>query len=177
MAEGDGLGTLQMGVAGHDGGGVLGCLLADHLDQLDDIRLQRAAVIPEGQADIQGHLIVPAAAGMQPLAGVADPGGQGLLDEGVDVLGVGVDLQLAGGQIVGDGRQPVEDVLTVLLGDDALLGEHGSMDAAAPHILCDHPLVKTDGRVEIVDTRIDRFGKTAFPELFCHCCILFILMS
>ena len=156
VAEGDGLGPLQMGVAGHDGGGVLRRLLADDLHQLDDAALQHLAVVPQGQPDIQRHLIVPAAAGVQPLARVADAGGQGLLHKGVDVLGVGVDLQLAGSQIIRDGSQTVEDVLAVLLGDDALLCQHGGMDAAAAHILRDHPLVKADGRVEVVDARIDR---------------------
>ena len=38
------------------------------------------------------------------------------------------------------------------------------MYAAAPHILCDHPLVKADGRVEIIDARIDRLGKRPFQS-------------
>ena len=72
MAEGDGLGALQVGVTGHDGGGVLGGLLADDLDQLHDVSLQGVAVVPQSQADVQRHLVVPAAAGVQALAGVAD---------------------------------------------------------------------------------------------------------
>ena len=40
--------------------------------------------------------------------------------------------------------------------------------AAAPHILGDHPLIKADGGVEIVDARVHRLGKAAFPQLFCH---------
>ena len=52
------------------------------------------------QADVQRDLIVAAAPGVQALTGVTDAGGQRLLDEGVDVLGVGVDLQLAGSQII-----------------------------------------------------------------------------
>ena len=168
VAEGNGLGALQVGVAGHDGGGVLGSLLADDLYQLDDVGLQCMAVVPQGQADIQRHLIVPAAAGVETLACVADAGGQSLLHKGMDVLGVGVDGEGAGGQIIGDGGQTAQDVLTVFFRDDALLGQHGGVDAAAPHILCDHPLVEADGRVEVVDAGIDRLGETALPKLFCH---------
>ena len=84
------------------------------------------------------------------------------------ILGVGVDLQLAGSQIVGDGSQTVEDILTVFLGDDALFGQHRGVHTAAPHILGDHPLIKADGGVEIVDARVHRLGKAAFPQLFCH---------
>ena len=168
MAKGDGLSPLQVGVAGHDGSGVLRRLFADDLDQLHDIALQHVAVVPQGQADIQSHLVVAAAAGVQPLAGIADAGGEGLLHKGVHILGVGVDLQLAGSQIVGDGSQTVEDILTVFLGDDALFGQHRGVHAAAPHILGDHPLIKADGGVEIVDARVHRLGKAAFPQLFCH---------
>ena len=168
MTESDGLGTLQVGVAGHDGGGVLRRLFAEDPDQLHDVSLQGLAVVAEGQADVQCHLIVAAAAGVQTLAGIADAGGEGLLHEGMHVLGVGVDLQRTGRQIVGDGSQTVEDVLTVLFRDDALLGQHRGVHAAAAHILRDHALVEPDGRVEVVDAGVHRFGKTAFPELFCH---------
>ena len=49
MAEGDGLGALQVGIAGHDGGGVLAGLPADDLDELHDVGLQGVAVVPEGE--------------------------------------------------------------------------------------------------------------------------------
>ena len=168
VAEGDGLGALQVGVTGHDGGGVLGGLPADDLDQLHDVSLQGVAVVPQSQADVQRHLVVPAAAGVQAFAGVADAGGEGLLHEGMDVLGVGVDGEGAGGQVIRDGGQTAQNILAVLLRDDALLCQHGGVDAAAAHILRDHPLVEADGRVEVVDTGIDRLGETALPKLFCH---------
>ena len=172
VAKGDGLGTLQMCVAGHDGGGVLTGLFADDLDELHNVGLQGVAVVPQGQADIQRHLIVAAAAGVQPLAGVADAGGEGLLHKGVHILGTRVDLQPAGCQIVGDGSQTVEDVLTVLFRDDALLCQHGGVHAAAAHILRDHALVEADGGVEVVHAGIHGLGKTALPELFCHSLLL-----
>ena len=42
------------------------------------------------------------------------------------------------------------------------------MDAAAAHILRDHPLVEADGGVEVVDAAVHRLGKPTLPELFCH---------
>ena len=173
MAEGDGLGPLQVGIAGHDGGGVLAGLPADDLDELHDVGLQSVAVVPQGQADVQCHLIVAAAAGVQALAGIADAGGEGLLHKGVHILGIGVDLQFAGGQVIRDGGQTVEDILTVLFRDDALLGQHGGVNAAAAHILRDHALIKPDGGVEVVHAGIHGLGKTALPELFCHSFILY----
>ena len=174
VAEGDGLGALQVGVTGHDGGGVLGGLPADDLDQLHDVSLQSVAVVPQSQTDVQRHLVVPAAAGVEALAGVADAGGEGLLHEGMDVLGVGVDGEGAGGQVICDGGKTAQNIFAVLLGDDALLCQHGGVNAAAAHILRDHPLVEADGRVEVVDAGIDRLGETALPKLFCHCNIPFI---
>ena len=85
------------------------------------------------------------------------------LHKGMHILGGGVDLQSAAGQIVRNGGQPFQDGLAVLRGDDALLGQHGGVDAAAPHILGDHPLVKADGGVEVVDPGIDRLCKAALP--------------
>ena len=168
VAEGDGLGPLQVGVAGHHRVGIFAGFFADGADQACDQPLEPGALIPQGEADVQGHLVVAAAAGVQPLACVPDPGGEGLLHKGVDVLGVGVDLQLARGQIIGDGGQPPQDGLAVGLRDDALPGQHGGVDAAALHVLGNHPLVKPDGRVEIIDAGVHRLGKAAFPELFSH---------
>ena len=168
MAKGDGLGALQVGVAGHNSGGILRRLPADDLDELHDVSLQGVAVIPQGQADIQRHLIVAAAAGVQALACIADAGGQGLLHEGMHILGVGVDLQRTACQIVGNGGQPAEDILAVLFGDDALLGQHSGVDPAAAHILRDHALIEPDGGVEVVDAAVHRLGKPTLPELFCH---------
>ena len=110
---------------------------------------------------------------MQPLARIADAGGEGLLHKGVHILGARVDLQPAGCQIVGDGSQTVEDVLTILFRDDALLCQHGGVHAAAAHILRDHALVEADGGVEVVHAGIHGLGKTALPELFCHSFILY----
>ena len=52
---------------------------------------------------------------MQAFAGVADAGGEGLLHEGMDVLGVGVDGESAGGQVIRDGGQTAQNILAVLL--------------------------------------------------------------
>ncbi len=157
-----------MGVAGHHRGGVLSGFFAQHPDQIGDQALQGVAVIPQGQPDIQGHLVVPAAAGVETLARVPDPGGKGLFHKGVDVLGGGVDFQGAAGQVVGDGSQSAQNRLAVLLRDNALTGQHGGVDTAALHVLGNHPLVEPDGGVKIVHTGVNRLGKAAFPELFCH---------
>ena len=86
-----------------------------------------------------------AAPGVQALTGVTDAGGQRLLDEGVDVLGVGVDFQCAAVQIVQNGVQTLVNIVHILPGDDALSAQHGRVDEAALNILLDHPRVEADG--------------------------------
>ena len=92
VAEGHGLGTLQVGVAGHDVPCALLGLVAKHGDKFFYLALNMLAGDAQVQADVQRDLIVAAAPGVQALTGVTDAGGQRLLDEGVDVLGVGVEM-------------------------------------------------------------------------------------
>ena len=89
-----------MRVAGHNVACTFLGLVAQHGDQLFDLALDVLAGLPQIQADVQRYLVVAAAAGVQPLASIAHAGGEGLLHKGVDILGVGVDLQRTGVQIV-----------------------------------------------------------------------------
>ena len=100
MAEGHGLGALQMGVTGHDILSALFGLIAQHGDQLFDLALDMLAGFPQIQADVQRYLVVSAAAGVQPLTGITHAGSQGLLYKGVYILGVGVNFQCAAVQIL-----------------------------------------------------------------------------
>ncbi len=67
--------------------------------QFQQLALNVGGGFPQVEAEVQRHLVVAAAAGVQPLARIAHAGGQGLLHEGVDILGVGVDFQRAAVQI------------------------------------------------------------------------------
>ena len=145
MAEGHRLGALQMGVAGHNVACTLLGLVTKHVDKLFDLALDMLAGGTQVQPDIQRHLVVAAAAGVQPLARIADAGGQRLLDEGMHILGVGGDLQCAAVQILQNRVQTFVDIVHILLGDDTLSAQHGRVDEAALNILLDHPRVKADG--------------------------------
>ena len=100
---------------------------------------------------------------MQPLAGIANALGEGLLDEGVDVLGGGVDGEVALVQVHEDVLQPVQNGGPVLFADDALLAQHGGVGHAAVDVLAVHPGVKPDAGVEIVHAGIDGLGKPPLP--------------
>ena len=72
MGEGDGLRTLEMGVAGHNGLGVLGSHFAQRVHEAQ----HQCADFLDFTADIQTHverdLIVSRACGVQALARVTD---------------------------------------------------------------------------------------------------------
>ena len=165
VAEGHRLGPLQVGVAGHDIVGALGGLVADGPDQFFDLALDVGGSFPQVEAQIQRHLVVAAAAGVQPLARIPHPGGEGLFYEGVDILGGGVDLQRAAVQIIQDAVQAPVDVLYVLFRDDALPSQHGGVDQAALDILLDHPRVEADGGVEVIDAAVDGLAGAPLPKL------------
>ena len=105
MAEGHRLGDLQMGEAGHHGVGVLfGQIEQGRLQALD----QGQQFVDGGaqpQAHVGGDLVVARAAGVQPLAGVADQGGEAFFDVQVDVFQVERPFELAGADFVQDLRQ------------------------------------------------------------------------
>ena len=165
MAEGHGLGPLQMGVAGHDVPCALLGLVAKHGDKFFYLALNMLAGGTQVQADVQRDLIVAAAPGVQALTGVTDAGGQRLLDEGVDVLGVGVDFQCAAVQIVQNRVQTLVNIVHILPGDDALSAQHGRVDKAALNILLDHPRVEADGGVKIVYAAVNGLAGPALPKL------------
>jgi len=106
------LGALQVGVRGHDGVGVVrrpGEQYALQDGQRSVLPLDHP---PQVQAHVGDHLIVAAAPGMQPGAGVADQLGQPALDGHVHVLvgvagheGAGLDLAADGGEAILDGLE------------------------------------------------------------------------
>ena len=112
---------------------------AQHRYKVLQLGLDGGAVLAQGQAHIQGHLVVAAAGGVQALARVADAGGQFPLHKGVDVLGVGVDGESAGVQVRQDGFEARDDLLAFAFVDDAALPQHGGVGHAALDVLVVHP--------------------------------------
>ena len=145
VAESNGLGTLQMSIAGHDVTGPFFGLVTQHGNQFFNLALDMLAGFPQIQADVQCHLVVAAAAGVQPLTGITHAGSQGLLYKGVYILGVGVNFQCAAVQILQNRVQPLVNIVHILLGDNPLTAQHGRVYQAALDILPNHPRIKADG--------------------------------
>ena len=95
MGQGHGLGLLQMGIAGHDGGQML---LSDGEQSVHEILEQILGLqnrLFHIHVSVQRHLVVAAAAGVKPLARLADALNEQFFHIHMNVLGVGFKLHLA----------------------------------------------------------------------------------
>ena len=165
MAEGDGLGPLQMGVARHDRGLVFLRLIAYNRGEGFGQVRQRVDFIPQIHAEIQRHLIVAASRGVELFAHIPEALGQHLLDEHVDILGLHIDLQCAGAKIVQDRVQAVNERVGLILCDDPPGAQHRRVGHGAGDILPCHAAVKGDGRVEVVSKLRRRRLRPPCPKL------------
>ena len=116
-----------MSVARHNRIEILAALCRQRLhkakDQLDDL----LDLLLDVQTHIECNLIVSRTAGVQTLAGITDALGQQLLDVHVDVLVIERELNLAVLNILEDALQTFDDLFGLMLLDDALLAQHGSV--------------------------------------------------
>jgi hypothetical protein len=102
MAERDGLGGLHMGEAGHRIGGVHRGAIGQGPHQVGELPVQPVDRVADPEAEIGGDLVVARAAGVQPLAGLADARGQPRLDVHVDVFEPDVEREAAGLDLLAD---------------------------------------------------------------------------
>ena len=164
VGEGGGLGPLHMGVARHDGLQVGLRLLDEHLLQVQHHVDDLGDLLLDIQPEIHRHLVVAAAAGVQPLAGVPDALGEHGLDVHVDVLVLQGELHLSGVDVRQDDLQTLDDLFRLVLLNDALLAQHGGVGDGAGDILFVHPGVEGDGRVEVVDQCVGLFLEPSSPK-------------
>ena len=127
MCKGRRLCALQMGVARHNRIEILTALYSQRLhkakDQLDDL----LDLLLDVQTHIECNLIVSRTAGVQTLAGITDALGQQLLDVHMDVLVIERELHLAVLDILQNALKTLNDLFGLMLLDDALLTQHGSV--------------------------------------------------
>jgi len=163
VAEGGGLGPLQVGVAGHDGVGVLLGPLHQHLLQIQNLVDDDGDFLLHIQPGVHRHLVVPGPGGVQALARVADALGEQGLNVHVDVLVIHREFHLVGLDVGQDGLQAVYNGLHLVLLDDALLAQHLGVGDGAGDVLLVQPGVKLDGGVKVVHQCVCLFLKSSCP--------------
>ena len=105
------------------------------------------------QPEVGGHLVVAAAGGVQALARVPDALGKQRLNVHVNVLVVQGELHLVILNIRQNGLESVDDLLCLMLLNDAGLAQHMGMGDGAADVLLVQPGVKADGGVKVVDQK------------------------
>jgi len=165
VGEEHGLGPLEVGVAGHDH-------LAIGLRQVEKRRLQAtqggqhaADGVLQVEAQVGGHLIVAGASGVQAVGSRADLLPQAGLDVHVNVFQLAPELEPAGLDLIAYLRQAAHDGLAVLLGDDALLGQHAGVSDGAGDVVPPQSPVDVDGGGEGLGSRVGGLGEAGSPNL------------
>ena len=128
-------------------------------------RVEAVDLAAQPQPHVGGDLVVAAAAGVQPLAGVADQRRQPGLDVEVHVLELQLPLEAAGFDLVADLRHAALDVVEVGLGDDPLRGQHGGVRQAAGDVGLPQPLVEADAGGVALDEFAHRLAEQCRPGL------------
>ena len=165
LGEEDGLGPLQVGVAGNDGVRVGLRLVGDDGDERPELRLDLAALLPEPEAKVQGHLVVAAAGGVELLAHIPQPLREDLLHEHVDVLRGGVKGELAALQVLQHAHEALRQLVPLRGAQDAALCQHGRVGQGAHDILAVHAAVKAEGGVEVIRRLIQLSRRPTGPHL------------
>src|SRR5690606_34125648 len=143
VAESHRLGSLKVGKARHDG-------LGFALGQVQQTGLQAGQLfgnhvdfVPQVQADVGGHLVIPATTGVQLLAGDADAVGQPGFDVHVYVFHAYGPFEATGFDVFLRAFEPLDDLVSLGIGEHTHFRQHGGVSNGAGNIMVVQPLVKT----------------------------------
>ena len=164
MPHRDRLRALKVSVARHDEIRRLFRPFGDHAEKVKERRSELFALVKKKESKIERDLVVSAPAGVKPLSGVARASCELALNEGVDVLGVHVDLQRAAFKLREDLFKRGNDLFAFAFVDYSLPPEHFRVSDRAADVLRRHPAVKGDRRVEIVRLFVKLFLESSCPE-------------
>ncbi len=147
VGEVDGLGALEVGIAGQESIGVLCGELGQGVLEGTDFLLEREDFLEGPEAHVQGDLVIAGAAGMEFGAGGCTAG-EFRLDIHVDVFEFDFPLELAVGYFTSDGVEVFGDGFDFGGGKDSDFGEHARVRNGAADILAPESPVEGDGFTE-----------------------------
>ena len=162
-----GLGPLHVGVAGEvDVLGVgLGGPPEEHLHQVEEAQRGRAAALPpDVEPEVEGHLVVAAATGVE--LGPGRPGElrHPALDGGVDVLVEREEGERARGELGLHPRQGGGDHRSLLLGEEPDPGEHVDVGPGAGQVVGGETGVEREALGEVEQLRGRSVAEPSLPQ-------------
>ena len=164
MAERDGLSPLKVGVAGHNSAHMGPRLFHQHPLQPQHKGNDMGDFLLHIQPEIGGHLVVPGAGGVQPLARLADALGKQGLDVHVDVLVIQGELHLVRLHIRQNGGQALHNSIRLGRLNNSRFSQHRCVGNGAPDVLLIQPGIKADGRIKVVHQGVGFLLESARPE-------------
>ena len=171
MAEGDGLGDLQVGKTRHQGPGMSLGEADDGTLQLLDRGADAVNRIAQKQANIGCDLVVARAPGVQALAGVTGQFRQPLFNVEVNIFLVNGPNELTRADIRQDFRQAMFDGGQVRRADDGLFRQHLGMGQGGLNVELRQALIEFNRRRVAFDQFRNRLRKAARPS-FCGIVLL-----
>ncbi len=165
MGEGDWLCPLKMCIAWHYGVKVILRQFYQYAFQAEKHSLDGFYIIPQIHAEIKGHLVIAASAGMQLFASLADPVNKYAFNIHMYIFSRHVELDPALFDVIKDFKQGLPYELGFVQGYYPALSKHSHMGGAAQDILAVHPAVKPYGCVKIIHKGISILFKPTGPKL------------
>ena len=124
--------------------------------------------VADPEPEVGRDLVVAAAAGVELAADVADPLDERPLDVHVDVFELVAELESAAGDLVVDLLEAGHDLVSLVVGQDADLGEHVGVGDRAADVLRIEPAIEAHAFGELLDTAVRRLVKHTAPGLVCQ---------
>ena len=159
---------LQVGVAGHDHAEVVFGLFQQGALQAGDEGGDGLELVAQVEADVEGHLVVARACGVQLAADRADLFDQARFDVHVDVFEADLEVELAGFDFSQDLLESARDLLGVLGRDDRLPGKHPRVGHRSLDVVAVEALVEGDAGGKFLDESVGRCSEASCPGLVAH---------
>ena len=156
---------LQVGEARHDDVHLALRALHRDGDELPEVSAEEHELVSEPHAGVGGHLVVARSTGVELAGDWADELAEPSLVRGVDVLVAGLDDEGVRGPLFGNLAEPLDELVALVVGDDARLRERLGVALAAADVLLRHPAVEGEGLVELLHERVDVLRESPAPEL------------
>ena len=168
VAEGHGLGDLQMGEARHDGGGMRFRLAGERQLQVLQLGIEVVDRVAHIEAEVERHLIIARARRVQAPGGRADDVLEAGFDVEVDIFERARERERAALDL---GLHLVEALPNeggIGFRDDSLLRQHRGMGFRARDVLPEQALVEADRGVDLFHDRVRPRLETPAPHLVGH---------